>query len=99
MLIYIHKEKMLDDVEQRYPARHYFMVDDKLRILAAMKNVLGERLTTVFPRQGHYAIDPHNIATYPAADLTVERIGDLINYDLPARLDAIRAGHTEPRSS
>ena len=74
------------------------MVDDKLRILAAMKNVLGERLTTVFPRQGHYAIDPHNIATYPAADLTVEHIGDLINYDLPARLDAIRAGPTE-RSS
>ena len=102
VLIYIHKEKMLDDVEQRYPARHYFMVDDKLRILAAMKNVLGERLTTVFPRQGHYALDPHNIDTYPAADLTVERIGDLINYDLPALLNAIRAGtteHTEPRSS
>lgn len=102
VLIYIHKEKMLDDVEQRYPARHYFMVDDKLRILAAMKNLLGERLTTVFPRQGHYALDPHNIATYPAADLTVEHIGDLINYDLPALLDAIRAGHTEhtePRSS
>ena len=99
VLIYIHKEKMLDDVEQRYPARHYFMVDDKLRILAAMKNILGERLTTVFPRQGHYAIDPHNIATYPAADLTVEHIGDLINYDLPALLDAIRAGHTERRSS
>ena len=98
VLIYIHKEKMLDDVEQRYPARHYFMVDDKLRILAAMKNILGERLTTVFPRQGHYAIDPHNIATYPAADLTVEHIGDLINYDLPALLDAIRAGPTEQRS-
>ena len=99
VLIYIHKEKMLADVEQRYPARHYFMVDDKLRILAAMKNVLGERLTTVFPRQGHYAIDPHNIATYPAADLTVEHIGDLINYDLSALLNAIRAGHTELRSS
>ena len=99
VLIYIHKEKMLDDVEQRYPARHYFMFDDKLRILAAMKNVLGERLTTVFPRQGHYALDPHNIAAYPAADLAVERIGDLINYDLPALLNAIRAGHTEPRSS
>ena len=92
VLIYIHKEKMLDDVEQRYPARNYVMVDDKLRILAAMKNILGERLTTVFPRQGHYALDPHNIATYPAADLTVERIGDLINYDLPDLLNAIRAG-------
>ena len=92
VLIYIHKEKMLDDVEQRYPARNYVMVDDKLRILAALKNILGERLTTVFPRQGHYALDPHNIATYPAADLTVERIGDLINYDLPDLLNAIRAG-------
>lgn len=99
VLIYVHKERMLGDMERRYPARHYVMVDDKLRILAAMKNVMGERLTTVFPRQGHYALDPHNIATYPAADLTVERIGDLIHCDLPASLDAIRAGHTEKRSS
>ncbi|NMM39138.1 MAG: HAD family hydrolase [Glaciimonas sp.] len=98
VLIYIHKEKMLDDVEQRYPARHYVMVDDKLRILAAMKNILEERLATVFPRQGHYAFDPHNMATYPAADLTVERIGDLINYDLPALLGAARASHTDKRS-
>ncbi len=102
VLIYIHKEKMLDDVEQRYPARHYFMVDDKLRILAAMKNVMGERLTTVFPRQGHYALDPRNIAAYPPADLTAERIGELINYDSTTLLDASRTGHTEhtePRSS
>ena len=91
VLIYIHKEQMLDDVEQRYPARHYVMVDDKLRILAAMKNALNGRLTTVFPRQGHYALDPHNIATYPAADLTVERISDLINVDLAVLLDASRA--------
>ena len=86
VLIYIHKERMLDDVERRYPARHYVMVDDKLRILDAMKNVWGNRLTTVFPRQGHYALDPHNITTYPAADHTVERIGDLVNCDLPALL-------------
>jgi FMN phosphatase YigB (HAD superfamily) len=99
VLIYIHKEKMLDDVQQRYPACHYIMVDDKLRILTAMKNVMEERLTTVFPRQGHYALDPHNIAAYPAADLTVERIGDLINVDLPALLDAADASHTEKRSS
>jgi FMN phosphatase YigB (HAD superfamily) len=91
VLIYIHKEQMLDDVEQRYPARHYVMVDDKLRILAAMKNIWGDRLTTVFPRQGHYALDPKNIATYPAADICVERIGDLIDCDL----DALRgvSGH------
>ncbi len=87
VLIYIHKEQMLDDVEQRYPARHYVMVDDKLRILAAMKTIWGDRLTTVFARQGHYALDPKNVATYPAADLSIACIGDLMNYDL----DAIRA--------
>ncbi|MBC7503217.1 MAG: HAD family hydrolase, partial [Herminiimonas sp.] len=81
VLIYIHKERMLDAVAARYPARHYVMVDDKLRILAAMKETLGDRLTTVFPRQGHYAFDQKNIATYPAADITVEHIGDLINHD------------------
>ena len=82
VLIYIHKEQMLDDVVQRYPARHYVMVDDKLRILAAMKAIWHDRLTTVFPRQGHYAFDPKIVATQPPADLTVERIGDLIDRDL-----------------
>jgi FMN phosphatase YigB (HAD superfamily) len=93
VLIYIHKEQMVDDVERRYSARHYVMVDDKLRILTAMKKIWGNRLTTVFPRQGHYALDRKNIATYPPADLTVERIGDLVNYDLPALLDAVKADH------
>ena len=83
VLIYIHKELLLDDVERRYPARRYVMVDDKLRILAAMKNVWGDRLTTVFPRQGHYALDPKIGAAYPAADITIERIGELVNYTLP----------------
>ncbi|MEO6032337.1 MAG: HAD family hydrolase [Burkholderiaceae bacterium] len=83
VLIYIHKELMLREVQQRHPARHYVMVDDKLRILAAMKQVLGERLTTVFARQGHYAVDAHNIAAYPAADITLERIGDLADVALP----------------
>ena len=86
VLIYIHKEQMLDAVEQRYPARHYVMVDDKLRVLAAMKNAWRERLTTVFARQGHYAFDPVNIATYPPAALTVDRIGDLVNRPLAAFL-------------
>lgn len=86
VLIYVHKERMLKDVEQRYPARHYVMVDDKLRILAAMKAVWHERLATVFPRQGHYALDPKNVATYPAADVTVEHIGELLHYDVPALL-------------
>jgi len=77
VLIYIHKEQMLDDVELRYPARRYVMVDDKVRILAAMKAIWGDRLTTVFVRQGHYAHDPAHLAGYPAADVTIERIGDL----------------------
>jgi len=77
VLIYVHKEEMLDDVEQRFPARRYVMVDDKLRILAAMKASWRDRLTTVFVRQGHYAHDPSQIARYPAADVTIERIADL----------------------
>ena len=86
VLIYIHKEQMLESVQRHYPARHYVMVDDKLRILAAMKKVMGDRLTTVFPRQGHYALDPANAAAYPAADVSVERIGDLVDIDICALL-------------
>jgi FMN phosphatase YigB (HAD superfamily) len=88
VLIYIHKEQELDDVERRYPARHYVLVDDKLRILAAVKRHWGSRVTTVFPRQGHYALDPKELARYPAADVTVERIGDLLRYDLSALVPA-----------
>jgi FMN phosphatase YigB (HAD superfamily) len=91
VLVYIHKEQMLDEVERRYPAEHYVMVDDKLRILTAMKNTWGDRLTTVWPRQGHYALDPQVFAMYPPADLTLERIGDLVNHDLSVLL-----GHLKP---
>ena len=93
VLIYIHKEQMLNDVERRYPARHYVMVDDKLRILTAMKKVWGDRLTTVWPRQGHYALDLQATATHPPADLTIGRIGDVLNYDLPALLGASEDRH------
>lgn len=86
VLIYVHKELELDDVERRYPASHYVLVDDKLRILTAIKKVWGARVTTVFPRQGHYAYDPQVLMTYPPADVTIERIGDLLAYDLPALL-------------
>ena len=86
VLIYIHKERELDDVEQRYPADHYVLVDDKLRILTAVKRVWNGRVTTVFPRQGHYAHDPRELAVNPLADVTVERIGDLLTHDLPALL-------------
>jgi FMN phosphatase YigB (HAD superfamily) len=82
VLIYIHKEQALADVERRYPAERYVMVDDKLRILAATKKVWGDRVTTVFPRQGKFANDPEVLAAYPPADVTVERIGDLLSYDL-----------------
>jgi FMN phosphatase YigB (HAD superfamily) len=84
VLIYIHKEEMLDAVAAAYPADHYVMVDDKLRILAMMKASWGDRLTTVFPRQGHYATDASILAAYPAADITVERIGDLRKCDRSA---------------
>ena len=92
VLIYIHKEQMLEAVAKRYPARHYFMVDDKLRILSVMKKQWEDRLTTVFPRQGHYALDRKNIIAYPPADLTVERIGDLVDYDLTALFDKTDVG-------
>ncbi len=83
ILIYIHKETELKDVERRYPAEHYVLIDDKLRILAAIKKVWGDKVTTVFPRQGHYAFDEKEISKYPAADITIERIGKLpdINFE------------------
>jgi FMN phosphatase YigB (HAD superfamily) len=84
VLIYIHKEQMLDDVERRYPARRYVMVDDKLRVLAAMKQVWRERLTTVFVRQGHYAHDASQVTPYPPADFTVDAIGDVSNLPIHA---------------
>lgn len=86
VLIYIHKEEALADVERRYPARRYVLVDDKLRILDAVKKVWGDRVTTVFPRQGSYAHDPKVIAALPAPDVTIERIGDLLDLDLPSLL-------------
>jgi FMN phosphatase YigB (HAD superfamily) len=82
VLIYIHKEEALDDVERRFPADHYILVDDKLRILDAVKQVWGERVTTVFPRQGQYAHDAKVMAALPPADVTIERIGDLLDHDL-----------------
>jgi len=82
VLIYIHKEKELDDIEERYPAKHYVLVDDKLRILTAMKKIWKNRLTTVFPRQGHYALDPTALASNPPADIAIDRIGNLVDYDL-----------------
>jgi FMN phosphatase YigB (HAD superfamily) len=84
VLIYIHKEQELDDVEKRFPAAHYVLIDDKLRILTAVKKVWGNRVTTVFPRQGHYANDAKVIAEFPPADITIARIGELLNYDLKA---------------
>jgi len=86
VLIYIHKEKELDDVERRFPADHYVLIDDKIRILTEVKRIWGSKVTTVFPRQGHYALDPKILADYPAADITLERIGELVKYDCNAIL-------------
>lgn len=91
VLIYIHKEQMIDSMVRLYPARHYVMIDDKVRILAAMKGVLGERLTTVFPRQGHYALDLEQVAAYPPPDVTVEHIGELLELGLTDLLGGNRA--------
>ena len=85
VLIYVHKERMLADVERLFPARRYVMVDDKLRILTAIKSAWGGRVTTVFARQGHYANDAETTARYPAADMSIARIGELLRHDL-ARL-------------
>jgi FMN phosphatase YigB (HAD superfamily) len=92
VLIYVHKEAELADVEARYPAGHYVLIDDKVRILAAVKKQWGSRVTTVFPRQGHYAMDPKALASHPAPDVTIERIGQLLDYDLAALRAATQPG-------
>ena len=90
VLVYIHKELEMGDVENRYPADHYVLVDDKLRILAAVKKVWEKRVTTVFPRQGHYAMDSEENAKYPPPDVAIDRIGDLLESSLQ---DLIAPGH------
>jgi FMN phosphatase YigB (HAD superfamily) len=82
VMIYLHKERVLDHMQQRYPAKHYVMFDDKPNLLAAMKSALKEKLTTVFVRQGHYALAPESNSVEPAPDMTIERIGDLINHSV-----------------
>ena len=92
VLICVHKEQMLDAVEAQFPAGHYVVIDDKLRILSAVKDHWHDRVTTVFPHQGHYAHDAHNLAAYPAADVTIERIGDLLGHDLRSLVGATGTG-------
>src|SRR5262249_27577653 len=99
VLIYIHKEEALQDVERRYPADHYVLVDDKLRILTAVKQAWGSRVTTVFPRQGEFAHNPVALSSYPSADLAVDRIADLLSYDLPDLLPGSRSVAHESRPS
>ena len=88
VLIYVHKELELHDVETKYPARHYVMIDDKVRLLTAIKQKWRARVTTVFPRQGHYALDAALVAQYPKPDITMDRIGELQNYSLEQILTA-----------
>jgi hypothetical protein len=91
VMIYIHKEQELDDVKKRYPADHYVLIDDKVRILDAVKKTWGANVTTVFPKQGHYAADVKEVAKYMTPDVTVDRIDQLRDYDL-ARLRATTKG-------
>jgi FMN phosphatase YigB (HAD superfamily) len=91
VLIYVHKEFELDDVLERYSAESYVLIDDKLRILTAVKKAWGRRVTTVFPRQGHYAVDPKVLASHPPADISIERIGVLMEYDLQTLIGAADA--------
>lgn len=95
VLIYIHKERELAYVERLYPADHYVLIDDKLRILDAVKKIWGERVTTVFPKQGHYALDPQTLAEYPPADIELDRIGDFVACDPDAFLKKQSALRTE----
>jgi hypothetical protein len=94
VLIYIHKEQELADVEQRYPADHYILIDDKLRILTAVKEIWGKRVTTVFPKQGHYAREALATGRFPPPDVSIERIGALLEFDLPALLAPARAARS-----
>ena len=94
VLIYVHKEQELPDIERRFPAERYVLVDDKLRLLTAFKEQWGERVATVFPRQGHYALDRDIVRAYPPADITVERIGEVLQLDL----EAFRAAGPRVRS-
>jgi hypothetical protein len=96
VLIYIHKEQELGDVERFYPAEHYVLIDDKLRILAAVKEIWGERVTTIFPKQGHYAHDPKTLAEFPAADIELAKIADLMTCDL-SRLPGSQLPHQASR--
>jgi hypothetical protein len=82
ILIYIHKEQELNDVERRFPARRYVLIDDKIRILTAIKRSWGERVTTVFPKQGHYAMDENEVAKYPDADIAIDTIGDILSLEI-----------------
>lgn len=84
----LHKEDELDEVERLYPARHYVMVDDKIRILTAIKRFWGRKVTTVFVRQGHYALDQETVGKYAPADITLERIADLRSWDIEALVKA-----------
>jgi FMN phosphatase YigB (HAD superfamily) len=92
VLVYIHKERELDDIAARYPADHYVLVDDKVRILTAVKSAWGSRVTTVFPRQGHYAMDQKEVAKYPPANLTIDHIARLLDFDLPTLVTAAASG-------
>ena len=93
--IYVHKERELDDIVARYRADHYVFIDDKVRILASVKDVWNPRVTTVFPRQGHYAMDEKEVVKYRPPDLTIEHIAALLDYDLSTLISAASLSSTD----
>jgi FMN phosphatase YigB (HAD superfamily) len=99
VLIYVHKEHKIASMKSRYPSSHYVMIDDKVRILDAMKGALGVGLTTVFPRQGHYGRDPKELAKYPSPDISIDSIGDLLTAPAQAELRAALAYHAAKEST
>jgi FMN phosphatase YigB (HAD superfamily) len=96
VLVCLHKEQMLDDVAQHFPAGHYVMTDDKLHILTAMKKIWNDRLTTIWVRQGHYALDSKAVASYPLADFMIEHIGDLVNWDASSLPGIFNSDRVQP---
>lgn len=95
VLIYVHKELELEDVERRYSADHYVLIDDKVRILTAVKKIWDRRVTTIFPCQGHYALDPQLVSSYPAPDFTIEHIADLVNLDFQTIVGGTTLGEND----
>ncbi|WP_158744178.1 HAD family hydrolase [Acidisphaera sp. L21] len=86
IMICVHKEAEVAEIERRYPAERYVVIDDKIRLLTAFKKVWGNKVMTVFPRQGQFGLDTKVIAANPPADIDVDRIAQLLDGSILNRL-------------